>query len=73
MLLDTAIAPNTKNVYCNSLKKNTSYFINYFPGTNMVEASLEKNKMYISYLYQEGKSPNTIGTYVAALSHYSEM
>jgi hypothetical protein len=33
----------------------------------MDEDSLEKIMMYISFFYQEGKSPNTIGTYVAAL------
>lgn len=39
----------------------------------MADVSLEKIMMYISFLYQEGKSPNTIGTYVAALSYYFKM
>jgi hypothetical protein len=47
-LVNLAIAPNTKNVYCNALKNNTSFLINHFSGKNM--ASLEKDIIYIYFL-----------------------
>lgn len=31
---------------------------------------MEKLVLFIAYLFEEGKSPNTISTYLAALSYY---
>ena len=31
---------------------------------------MEKNVLFITYLFEEGKSPNTISTYLEALSYY---
>jgi hypothetical protein len=32
--------------------------------------SLETNVLFIAYSFEEGKSPNTISTYLEALSYY---
>jgi hypothetical protein len=31
---------------------------------------VEKNVLFMAYLFEEGKSPNTISTYLEALSYY---
>ena len=41
-----------------------------FPKSELVDFTVEKNVLFIDYLFEEGKSPNTISTYLAALSYY---
>jgi hypothetical protein len=42
----------------------------YFPKAELVDFTVEKIVLFIVYLFEEGKSPNTISTYLAALSYY---
>jgi hypothetical protein len=42
----------------------------YFPKAELVDFTVEKNVLFIAYLFEEGKSPNTISTYLEALSYY---
>jgi hypothetical protein len=42
----------------------------YFPKAELVDFTVEKIVLFIAYLFEEGKSPNTISTYLAALSYY---
>ena len=41
-----------------------------FPKSELVDFTVEKNVLCIAYLFEEGKSPNTISTYLEALSYY---
>ena len=41
-----------------------------FPKSELVDFTVEKNVLFIDYLFEEGKSPNTISTYLEALSYY---
>jgi hypothetical protein len=36
----------------------------------LIDVTVEKMVLFIAYLFEEGKSPNTISTYLAALSYY---
>jgi len=40
----------------------------YFPKAELVDFTVKKNVLFIAYLFEEGKSPNTISTYLEALS-----
>jgi hypothetical protein len=40
----------------------------YFPKAELVDFTVEKIALFTAYLFEEGKSPNTISTYLAALS-----
>ena len=42
----------------------------YFPKAELVGFTVEKNVLSIAYLFEERKSPNTISTYLDALSYY---
>ena len=42
----------------------------YFPKAELVDFTVEKIVLFTAYLFEEGKSPNTISTYLAALSYY---
>ena len=42
----------------------------YFPKTELVDFKLETLVLFIAYLFEEGKSPNIISTYLSALSYY---
>ena len=42
----------------------------YFPKAELVDFTVKKNVLFIAYLFEEGKSPNTISTYLEALSYY---
>ena len=42
----------------------------YFSKTELVDFTVEKHILFIAYLFEEGKSPNTISTCLAALSYY---
>jgi hypothetical protein len=42
----------------------------YFPKAELVDFTVEKIVLFIAYLFEEGKSPYTISTYLAALSYY---
>jgi hypothetical protein len=46
-------------------------FLNkYFPKAELVDFTLEKLVLLIAYLFEEGKSPNTISAYLEALSYH---
>ena len=68
LLLDAAIAPNTKSTYNTAIQKMLIFLDKYFPKSELVDFTVEKNVLFIDYLFEEGKSPNTISTYLAALS-----
>jgi hypothetical protein len=40
----------------------------YFPKAELVGFTVEKNVLFIAYLFEEGKSPITTSTYLEALS-----
>ena len=40
----------------------------YFPKAELVDFIVEKIVLFIAYLFEERKSPNTISTYLEALS-----
>ena len=42
----------------------------YVPKAELVDFTMEKNVLFMAYLFEEGKSPNTISTYLEALSYY---
>jgi hypothetical protein len=42
----------------------------YVPKAELVDFTVEKNVLFMAYLFEEGKSPNTISTYLEALSYY---
>jgi hypothetical protein len=42
----------------------------YFPKAELVDFTVDKILLFIAYLFEEGKSPNTISTYLATLSYY---
>jgi hypothetical protein len=42
----------------------------YVPKAELVDFIVEKNVLFMAYLFEEGKSPNTISTYLEALSYY---
>jgi integrase len=42
----------------------------YFPKAELVDFTLEKLVLLIAYLFEEGKSSNTISAYLAALSYH---
>ena len=44
-----------------------------FPKSELVDFTVEKNVLCIAYLFEEGKSPNTISTYPEALSYYLQL
>ena len=46
------------------------YLDKYFPKAELVNFTVEKIVLFLAYLFEEGKSPNTISTYLAALSYY---
>ena len=46
------------------------FFDKYFPKAELVDFTVEKIVLFTAYLFEEGKSPNTISTYLAALSYY---
>ena len=37
---------------------------------NLLTLPWTKNVLFMAYLFEEGKSPNTISTYLEALSYY---
>ena len=69
LLLDAASAPNTKSTYSTAMQKK-NFLEKYFPKTELADLTVEKIVLFIAYLFEEGKSPNTISTYLAALSYY---
>jgi hypothetical protein len=42
----------------------------YVPKAELVDFTVEKNVLFMAYLFEGGKSPNTISTYLEALSYY---
>ena len=50
--------------------KKKNFLEKYFPKTELADLTVEKIVLFIAYLFEEGKSPNTISTYFAALSYY---
>jgi hypothetical protein len=40
------------------------YFYKYFPKAELVDFTVEKIALFTAYLFEEGKSPNTISTYL---------
>jgi site-specific recombinase XerD len=70
LLLDAAIAPNTKSTYSTAMQQMLIFLDKYFPKAELVDFTVEKIVLFIAYLFEEGKSPYTISTYLAALSYY---
>jgi hypothetical protein len=70
LLLDAAIAPNTKSTYSTAIQQMLIFLDTYVPKAELVDFTVEKNVLFMAYLFEEGKSPNTISTYLEALSYY---
>ena len=66
--MNAAIAPATKTVYGNAIKAFQSFINDFYPGTQIETCSLDILLMFISFVYQNGRSANTVNTYMGALS-----
>ena len=66
LLIDAAIEPNTKSTYSTAIQKMLIFLDKYFPKAELVDFTVEKIVLFIAYLFEEGKSPNTISTYLEA-------
>jgi hypothetical protein len=64
------IAPNNKSTYCTAIQQMLIFLDKYFLKAELVDFTVEKIVLFTAYLFEEGKSPNTISTYLAALSYY---
>lgn len=56
-------------MYCNALRVFHSFLSKVFPGHTIVNCSFEMLMFFIASSYEDGKSPNTISTYLGALSY----
>lgn len=56
-------------MYGNALRVFHSFLSKVFPGHTIVNCSLEMLMFFIASSYEDGKSPNTISTYLGALSY----
>ena len=68
--VDAAIVPNNKSTYSTAIQQMLIFLDKYFPKAELADFTVEKLVLFIAYLFEERKFPNTISTYLAALSYY---
>jgi len=72
-LIDASIAPATKSVYGNALRALNLFLQTFYPGHCVATCSLDMLLLFISFLYEKGRSANTVSTYIGALSYIFKM
>lgn len=73
VLLDAALAPNTKKAYSNAYQNFMKFLLKFYPSVNFTSVTLDMLIIYVSFLFNEGRNPNTITSYLAALSYYFKL
>ena len=66
--MNAAIAPATKTVYGNTIKTFQSFINDFYPETQIETCSLDILSMFISFLYQNGRSVNKVNTCMGYIS-----
>ena len=72
-LVENALTVGTRNAYNRAKSVYSEFHESYFPDIALFPLTVEKIVLFISYCYKKQLAPQTVTTYISALSHFNKM